>query len=79
MGAGLWEIQCMDYNEQIRLDKSALSVTPLHVADEKPYWVAKSPAERLLEVEISRSLVYGYGESSLRLQRVLEFAQLKLG
>ena len=67
----------MDYSEQIKLDKTALSITPLHVADEKPYWDAKSPAERLREVEINRSLVYGYGETPPRLQRVLEFAKLK--
>ena len=44
--------------------------------DEAAYWRAKTPAERLLAVELIRRTLYGYDPTTARLQRVLETAEL---
>jgi hypothetical protein len=63
--------------ESLRLDKSALTITPLSdESEEKEYWRHKSPEERLQAVESMRQIVYGYDPSTSRLQRVLTVAQL---
>ncbi len=60
-----------------KMDRSALSVVSLHEQDdeEKRYWRGKSPHERLLAVEETRQMIYGYDPVSTRLQRVLEVAR----
>jgi hypothetical protein len=60
-----------------KMDRSALSVVSLHEQDdeEKRYWRGKSPHERLLAVEETRQMIYGYDPASIRLQRVFEVAQ----
>ncbi len=66
--------------DSLKVDKIAISVTPLSaVSDDRAYWHATSPYERLLAVETLRQLNYGYRQSTARLQRVLEVAQLSLG
>ena len=58
-----------------RVDRTAISVASLHgVSDEKAYWLARSPEERLRQVEILRRINYGH-RASARLQRVLEIAR----
>ena len=62
--------------DPLRMDKTAFSVGRLSDrSDEKEYWLARSPLERLEAVEIMRQIVYGYDPSTARLQRVLETAQ----
>jgi hypothetical protein len=62
------------------VDRSAFAVTDLcHADDEADYWRAKTPAERLLAVEIIRRTLYGYNPATARLQRVLEVAELTTG
>jgi hypothetical protein len=58
-------------------DRRAFSVVPLKEQDkeEKRYWRGKSPHERLLAVEETRQMLYGYDPASTRLQRVLEVAR----
>ena len=65
-----------------RLDKSAFSVsslaadgTPADEREEETYWHSKTPEERLRAVEINRQLVYGYGTTAPRLQRILEIVE----
>lgn len=59
------------------VDKNAVSIQSLdEPSDEKDFWIAKTPAERLRAVELMRQIIYGYDPASTRLQRVLEIAQL---
>ena len=46
-------------------------------ANEREYWRAKTPAERMEALELTRQIVYGYDPATTRLQRVLEFAELE--
>ena len=60
-----------------KMDKSALSVTPiLEESDDKEYWRAKTPQERLEAVELMRQINYDYDPVTTRLQRVLEVTKL---
>ena len=62
----------------LKVDKTALTVASLSdQSDEKVYWLAQSPYERLRAVEILRQINYGYYQSTARLQRVLEITHLK--
>ena len=62
-----------------KMDKSALSVTPiLEESDDKEYWRAKTPQERLEAVELMRQINYDYDPVTTRLQRVLEVTKLTL-
>ena len=66
----------MDKLGALKIDKTNFSITPLSVpSDDKEYWLAQSPYERLQAVETLRTLNYGLGQSSARLQRVLEITQ----
>ena len=62
------------------MDKSAFSAgSPYDEGDEKEYWRAKTPLERLEAIEFMRQVMYGYDPSTARLQRVIEFAELERG
>jgi len=66
----------MDGFDSLRMDKTAFSLASLSDAsDERAYWVARTPYERLEALEVMRQIVYGYDPSTTRLQRVLEVAQ----
>jgi hypothetical protein len=57
-------------------DKAVLSIgTLFDDKDDKIYWRSLSPLERLGGLELNRRIVYGYGDSSPRFQRLLEIAQ----
>ena len=62
-----------------RLDRTALSVCRLDEQDrlDAEYWRSKTPTERLIALEQTRRLLYGYDPATARLQRVLEIAQLE--
>ena len=67
----------MNTIDTFKIDKGALSVVSLsEESDDKEYWHAKTPQERLEAVELMRQINYGYDPTTLRLQRVLEVAQL---
>ena len=67
----------MNTIDNFKIDKGALSVISLsEESDDKEYWHAKTPQERLEAVELMRQINYGYDPTTLRLQRVLEVAQL---
>lgn len=62
------------------MDKNSFSVGSLFdPPDEKTYWLGKTPQERLWAVELTRRVVYGYGDTSPGLQRILEITQLQGG
>lgn len=64
--------------ETLKMDKSVLSVRSLsEESDEKAYWHAKTPHERLKAVELMRQIHYGYDPATTRIQRVLTVVQLK--
>jgi hypothetical protein len=68
----------MNAIKQVKLDKRFFSVASLaDAADEKAYWLSRTPAERLEAVELFRQLNYGYDPATARLQRVLEVAELQ--
>ena len=66
----------MDAQDVLKMQKTTLTVTSLLApSDDKLYWHAKSPGERLQAVEILRRLNYGHGQSTTRFQRVLAVTQ----
>ncbi|MGA3025812.1 MAG: hypothetical protein ABSF98_13675 [Bryobacteraceae bacterium] len=68
----------MNAVDAARLDRSAFQIAALDEdADEREYWRAKSPAERMEALELMRQIVYGYDPATTRLQRVLEIAELE--
>ena len=67
----------MNTIDSFKMDKEVLSVISLsEESDDKEYWHAKTPQERLEAVELMRQINYGYDPTTTRLQRVLEVAQL---
>ena len=63
---------------EFRLDESAFSVVNLNdEPDDLNYWLTRTPEERLRAGEFIRQMVYGYDPTTVRLQRVLEVAELK--
>ncbi len=66
----------MDILNSLKIDKTAFAVASLSdPSDEKAYWLAKSPYERLEAVELMRQIIYGYNPATTRLQRVFAIAQ----
>ena len=62
--------------DSFKMDKSALSAASTsEEPDDKEYWHAKTPQERLQAVELMRQINYGYDPVTTRLQRVLEVVQ----
>jgi len=58
----------------LKIDRKAFSVAALtDDSDKKAYWLARTPYERLKQVEILRRINYG-ARATARLQRVLEIA-----
>jgi hypothetical protein len=70
----------MDRLDSVKIDRKVLSVGSIQEpSDEKSYWLARTPYERLQAAELMRQIVYGYDPSTTRLQRVLEIAQRSQG
>jgi hypothetical protein len=68
----------MNAVDAARLDRSAFHTASLDDdSDEREYWRAKSPTERMEALELMRQIVYGYDPATTRLQRVLEVAELE--
>ncbi len=65
----------MDEFDFPKLRRDVFKVTSLdEPADDKGYWLSKTPEERLEAVELMRRMIYG-DEAIKRLQRVLEITQ----
>jgi hypothetical protein len=59
----------------LKIDKRMFSVVSLSdQSDDKDYWLAKTPADRLRHIEILRRINYGISATS-RLQRILEYVE----
>jgi antitoxin component HigA of HigAB toxin-antitoxin module len=58
--------------DSLRMDKTVFSVTTFSEQDEeeKRYWLAKTPYERMEAIEVMRQIMYGYDPSTTRLARV---------
>ena len=68
----------MDTLKTVRLDRSAFDIVALdQEGDDRDYWRAKSPEERMEALELLRQIVYGYDPATDRLQRVFEVAELE--
>ena len=77
-GGEFWYTWRMDIINETKLDKTALSIASLaDESDEKAFWLAKTPYERLLAMEQMRQIVYGYHPATTRLQRVLTVTELE--
>jgi len=62
--------------ETMRIDKTAFDVVQLGADSyETTYWQSKTPAERLAALEFMRQAMYGYDQTTTRLQRVLTTAE----
>jgi hypothetical protein len=68
----------MGYMDKLpSLDKKKIEVSSLNdIEEEKRYWMAKTPVERIEAIEINRRMVYGQVRVTSRLQRFLEIAEL---
>jgi len=59
----------------LKIDKTMFSVVSLaESSEDKAYWLAKSPTDRLRQVETLRRINYGHSATG-RLQRVLEVVE----
>jgi hypothetical protein len=60
---------------EFRVDRTAISFGTLEdEGDDRAYWQAKTPEERLIACEVMRRIIYGY-DATARLQRVLEVVE----
>jgi hypothetical protein len=74
-GLKSFEIMIMD-KPAYTIDKAAFSVVSLHdPPDDKAFWLAKTPHERLEALEYMRQVAYGYDPFTERLQRVLSVVE----
>lgn len=62
---------------EMRLDRTALSVVALAEADQadQAYWRSRTPEERLAALELSRQITYGYDPTARGLSRFFEVAE----
>ena len=67
--------------KKVRLDKTSFEIFSSFEkgdAADRAYWHSRPPQEMLEALELMRQSAYGYDNpAALRLQRVLEVAQLK--
>jgi len=64
--------------ETARIDRSALEIASIDECEnERRYWRAKSPKERMQALELMRQIIYGYDPATTRLQRVFEVVELQ--
>ena len=59
------------------MDKTALTITSIHDADDHNYWLKKPYLERIEALEELRRIIFGYDPSTERLQRTITITQLK--
>ena len=58
--------------DELRVNRTALSVASLHDAGDDAYWQSRTPEERLMAIQINRQAAYGKPSATGRLQRILE-------
>jgi hypothetical protein len=58
------------------VDRSVITVGDSRApSDDKAWWLARTPAERIEALELLREIAFGYDPAAARLQRVLETAE----
>jgi hypothetical protein len=63
--------------QSYKMDKTSFSVAPLgDESEQRAFWHAATPHDRLRALEFMRQTMYGYDPASARLQRILEIASL---
>ena len=68
----------MNPPEDLRLDRDHFEISTLAAPDDSlPYWLSRTPQERLQAVESLRRIFHGADYDAQGLQRVLELAQLE--
>ncbi|MBN8571680.1 MAG: hypothetical protein J0M18_18805 [Ignavibacteria bacterium] len=63
-----------------KMDKTKFEILDLHddtSKQDREYWMNKSVSERLMALEILRQRIYNYDPNTARVQRVLEYTELK--
>jgi hypothetical protein len=61
----------------ITMDRKAFRVVPLSDAEsDLRYWLERTPRERLEGLEWTRKILYGYGDSHPRFQKVITVIKL---
>jgi hypothetical protein len=63
-----------------KMDKTKFEVLDLHEDTSKrdrEYWMSKPLSHRLMALEILRQRAYNYDPNTARVQRVLEYTELK--
>lgn len=64
-----------DLLKTMKVDRTVISIASLgDESDEKEYWLARTPHERLRQIELLRRINYG-SRATERLQRILEIAE----
>lgn len=59
----------------VKIDKNFFSVASLaDPSDDKDFWIAMDPIERMRYIEVLRRINYGHGATA-RLQRVFEYTE----
>lgn len=59
-----------------KIDKTKVVISSLdEETDEISYWLAKTPGDRMAAIEVMRRILYGYDQSTARLQRVFTITQ----
>ena len=68
----------MDFPGAPRIDRGVVEIASLHApANDRQYWMSRTPAERFEALELLRQIAYGYDPDTARLQRVLEIIELE--
>jgi hypothetical protein len=61
-----------------RVDRSVFRIGNLDdESNDRKYWSARSPRERMEALELMRQIIYGYDPATTRLQRVFEIVELE--
>ena len=60
-----------------KIKRDVFEIVDLKNADDKNYWLTKSPIERIEAIEFMRKVMFGNDRVSRRLQRVLTAVELK--
>jgi hypothetical protein len=61
--------------QNVKLDRSSFKIVSSFEEaqlQDRAFWLAKSPAERLAACELVRQITYGYDPAAARLPRVFE-------
>ena len=75
------KIMTINTRQSERIDKTVFCVESISSVDanDKIFWLSKTPYARLHALELMRQVIYGYNPISIRLQRVFAVTQRQQG